>query len=573
MMHKLVSDLRFAVMTGAALEPFPTPRQSAIGMARTAPKSVQGPACASLREALPLLGFVAWVIALGVSMIALRPDMCLIGHAFLYGEPGLSLYLAEVVLKGEKLYRDLSVPYGPLPIHLHAGLAWFLGNTPSTYLIYCLVLGALHAALAYILLRMSVRRSTAFVISILLTPVFVGVGKIQGRGPFVFAYSPVEACLVVASYIVWQPVPRRSAGRSLLLGLVAGCMQWSKFGTAFFVIASIAAVDALAVLVSRADRRTRLRWCGRLCLVFLGIAAVESCRVVHALMTLPVPIALEVIWPSYTLAHYQAMPESASLWYWRGWTYFVFQQLPIPVGLVLGFLGLGVASARLLKSANAQESEAVFADRLEEFRILLPAIFYVLGSLLLFGHVHLFEKYAWCLGLAAAYILDRWPPLVRSGVLLAWTPSLVLVLKLVFLNPIPSDQIMVEIPRGDRLYMNAQAYEEYQAIGTELERAGLDEPGSPPVPTLPRVSGLHLLHDVPWGLRSACILPEYLRPIDHDEIAQTLTESRMIIARSHLESPRDALAESFTPSLLSIIDERTEEIVPINDYLWIIHLR
>ena len=64
-------------------------------------------------DALAVASLVALATAINGLFLLRRPDM-VFDLRFLFGEEGINLVLADRLLAGGLLYRDFSIPYGPL---------------------------------------------------------------------------------------------------------------------------------------------------------------------------------------------------------------------------------------------------------------------------------------------------------------------------------------------------------------------------------------------------------------------------------------------------------------------------
>ena len=207
-----------------------------------------------------------------------------------------------MLLGGGLLYRDLSIPYGPLGTYAHALLAAIFGNT------------MLDASSSTATPRASpssssaTRRSAArpgvatalFVAAFGLIPTTLIPAAPTGGG-MLNAYTPIERCVFALAFLAWEPLTRRigravaGAGddpgdvavgqvRRCVLRRAAdrGCSTWSSSSSP-----RPTAPRRLAAAPVDAGGRGS------------GSSSSKGRATSRALLVLPRPVALDVIWPGY----------------------------------------------------------------------------------------------------------------------------------------------------------------------------------------------------------------------------------------------------------------------------------
>ena len=152
-------------------------------------------------------GVVAWGALLIGLTAALTPEH-VFTSGFLFFDHGVNLLVADVILRGGRLYRDVAYPYGALPAYIYAGLAGLMGNGVRTYLGYVSFFSLVHLGLIYWSIRRF--RSAPFAaaccvlafIPTMLTPAR-SVGSYTTAG-----YITVERCFLALLAIAYV-APRR----------------------------------------------------------------------------------------------------------------------------------------------------------------------------------------------------------------------------------------------------------------------------------------------------------------------------------------------------------------------------
>jgi hypothetical protein len=543
------------------------------------PPASRGPRVA---DAAAVVLLVAIASVVNWAYVSRHPEL-VYNLNFLFGEEGINLALVRCLLGGGVLYRDLSIPYGPLPIYAHAGLAAVLGNGMSTMVLYCHLASVAFLVLCYAAIRRQAGVATALLVTVVgLIPTALIPGAPTGGGMF-NAYTPFERCIFALAFLVWEPLTRRSVARSLGLGMVLGLAQWVKFGGVFFVGAPIAVLDLIVLVFARADGPTRRARLASILAVAAGFLAVEGARDLTALLVLPRPVAVDVIWPGYAKAFYTLIQNDAFLSKPRfptfvGWPYFFGRQLNVVASLAVGLLGLAGASVRLARSLRMPDgADPGAVDRsLAEFRMLLPLLFYMAGSLQYFGHVFIFMKYYAFLVLATAPFLERHGLRARIAVGLLWLPGWVLMAKIGFVSPRPAGVIETRLADGQTLWLSAGDRSDLDGI---LAAAGLDPARKPDPPATiliaPFASGFGVVYGLEAPPRDAFFLPAYIRPYNLPDLAARFESARALIVMGIFSDAGldNYLAKTFDRSLLDILARREIRRVRINDRRTVILLK
>src|SRR5690606_37684440 len=119
-------------------------------------------------------------------------------------------------------------------------------------------------------------------------------------------------------------------------------------------------------------------------------AVIELIRIASAYATLPAAVAFDVVWPAYHLETYAGWVTEDERWLnWGGWRLFFGQYL---TPLVAGLLVVG----GLAWAALAPRRPRGFDRSLQrDLRLLLPALFLLLGAIGYLQQGHLLRQFLW----------------------------------------------------------------------------------------------------------------------------------------------------------------------------------
>ncbi len=315
------------------------------------------------------------------------------GVGFLFGDEGHSLFAASRLLQHARLYRDVAYVYGWLPVTLYVPAARMFGNTPIVYLEFLLFWSVVGLLLGYVIMRQVFSAFPAAIVVILaLLPVFLIPGSLLGGYISTF-YIPLERAAVLSAVLIWRPPTERSMQRSACLGGLVFIMQLMKFGPGIVLLPAIATLDAVMTWTERPPRAF-LMWIRTISAMLTAFAAGECAFAVWAFLTLPRPIAQDVLWPAYLR---DAYPSWASRWpRWNGWRLLVAQYGNPLIGAILS------AASAVMVFSRAR------VDRSASARFLLPPFFFLFGMFSIFRTVDHFRQFAWVFTIGAVPALSRW---------------------------------------------------------------------------------------------------------------------------------------------------------------------
>jgi hypothetical protein len=477
---------------------------------------------------LTLKGKAAWPVCvvvlaglfLSLATLARRPDQYLTS-GYLFGDQSVNLLMADELLSGKLLYRDIFSQYGPIPAYLYAGFAGAFGNSPTTFLVFHLVVCLITLALLTRLVgRVVSPATTIFVMLGGVLPVFLTPGALLGSYTS-SPYIPLERLCLVVLALLWTSPQNRSLVTAAALGLTLGVWQGLKFGGALYAGLALFLVDVLALALSRP---TSLRpWVARTLLTGVTFLGVEALWASLAFWLLPWRAAVDALWPQYMLVQYASL-NGSPFPVWDGWKYFLGQQLTPFVGIVLGVAALVWCLIAAVRRRPAGEDRAAAVDRL---RLLIPLLFFLLGFAGYFRHAHLPLQYVWAGCLAGALLVDRLPRSAWLILGLCWLPGLGLVLKSDLVS-FPDPKLKaVKMPNGDALYLTAE--ENALLDGTLAELARIRSEEASPWSVSPRCvlfypggAGMHHFYPIPRAGRHVWYLAGFLRPYEDSDFLRTL---------------------------------------------------
>lgn len=481
--------------------------------------------------------------ALAAGYLIARRDL-LVGAGYLFRDDGLVLSVADVLLRGGRLYQDAFWQYGPLPIGWHCLAASVWGNTPLVYLGALVPVVVADIFLAYWLLRRYLPPSTALVFMAL------------APGPWLFRlvaggriYVPFEVALTLLLGLAWLPPGQRNATRSLCLGLILGLMQGVKFGAAVVAGGALMLTDLLCLYLERAPRRRVLDWMRELLFIGAAFAVVEGIWVAHAMLTLPRELAVDVLFPKYMTTAYAAFASEGPPRF-ETWGIFIGTQLPALVCLVLG----GATVWWIWRGPRTVVgAEPGPHDTAVPYAHLLFLFFYLVGLPLLFKHKWLVYQYAWLLFFPAAWAFDRARLAGRVLFALVLLPAaLVLPFKIVLQK---ADTSPTQMPDGTMLWLNdsdrAAAEGIFRTVETIAGKSGARGGAERPAILVAGAngSGLHHFGQLRTVCRHTWFLPGWLRPHEEEAVFRRLNEAGALVVFTSSAAARQMTGDPATWNL------------------------
>jgi hypothetical protein len=446
---------------------------------------------------------------------------------FILGDEGSYLYAVECSQAGEALYRDFAWQYGPLALGWYRAFAAFGGDTPLTLVVATsATFAAAWVVVARIVVGAAGWKTGGFLAVAGLLPIMSGSGVFALNG----AHGAIEMLLL--SLIAWSLSARgRAADSPWLLGFLVGLLQWVRFGPHIVAMAGILTLTAFQMWPKEATGRSFMRamwaFAWRLVASYLLVAAPLMAWYFAAL---PLPGALEQLWPSYMKAHYAATypnrwPQISSL------DGFVTTWLP-------ALLGVGVALGRLASLLRPGASASGSAKNCADAGLIFLPLQYALSCAVLFHDDHAMRGYLWLAwpGLALGARLTRWP--VRALVLAAIMPS-VLATANDYLSLIEEERAsparQMVLPNGQQLWFSPVEARRFAALQAALG----PNPRSRKLAVFLAGGGIHHFFGTRRVGRHWWYLPEFVRPWEEAVVWDNLMHHDLILV-----ADRDQVAAS-----------------------------
>ena len=388
---------------------------------------------------------VLTVITLGIAVCSRRAAL---NSDFLFGDEGHNLLIAQTLLSGGRLYRDVFSQYGPIPAYAHALLAKLFGNTPFTYLCYLTLVSVVNVTLAYVLARKAANVGVAACVALAVAALSVEPGSLVG-GSTAAAYLPLERTLLLLVALSWKSPHRRSLRRAILLGCLLGIWQGVKFGGAVFAGAAIVLMDAVSLYDAGWSPARRRAWIESLAAIGGSFAAVQTVWIIWAFAALKPALALDVVWPLYMLRQYDEWVSPDLRWIpWHGWRLMLGQYLLPAAAGAISFMALN----RWRRAVAARPASGGGDGVIDAGAVFVPLCFFLLAFFFYFRMVHHFRQFMWTLVPAAAWELERRSGTMRAVTAALWTPGLAMVLKVALLPAAAVPSTAVVLPSGGTLY-------------------------------------------------------------------------------------------------------------------------
>jgi hypothetical protein len=483
------------------------------------------PTTARLALAGPLLAG-AGAILLGAAYLHFRPDLAN-GAFWVLGEQGNQLYRAERLARGETLYGDVAMQYGPLPAYVYAGYTLLTGNTIAANHSWHLATSAACIALTFALVRRHAGTRAAWVgTCLLLLPLMLAPGGLMG-GYTNFEHLSVERMCLLGLMLLWAPPAERSLSRNGLLGCCLGAWQLVKFGGAAFGGAAVVGVDLLWLLRFERPSGSIATWLRGLAVLVGVMAGIEALSAGAAFALLPADVARDAVWPAYVRESYHYL-GLATLFSWLGWKGLLFQQIPLLVCAALAALGMGYPLVRREGAALA---------------LWIGPAFYLLAALAYFGHADLYLQFAWALAPAACYTLNCLPRPAWGVMVLLLMPAPLMMIKVTLLNHPEAPLTTFRLPGGEELLVDEVARRRLELISDAAARSRDAGPDGFALAVFSwEGGGFHHFYDPHYGLRNYLVAPVAFRPYDVRELGDKLDRVGVLLVKGSSE-PGEARAE------------------------------
>ncbi|MEO8866043.1 MAG: hypothetical protein ABI420_13535 [Opitutaceae bacterium] len=436
---------------------------------------------------------------------------------FILGDQGSYLYAIDCWASGQTLYRDFAWQYGPLALAYYRALAAMFGNTPLTLVVASsIAFAGAWLLLARLVVRVAGWRWGGILALAGLLPVMSPSGIYAKNG----AHGAIEM-LLLACCATTLASGRSDRSRSWQLGVLAGLLQWVRFGPHAIVLASglllIIWREWSAGLKGRELFRSVTAFGWRL---VAGYVLVALPLVIWFFMALPPRGAAEQLWPAYMGAHYAATYPNR----WPQFTSWTdFMQLWPPA-----LIGVGVLVARLLAGIRRIEPSTPSRESSAVTGLMFLCLYYALGCLALFHNDHTIEGQVWLTWPALALISrlnSRWLRLSAVVVLIpAAFAGLADHWELYREERILGARAL-ELPNGQELWFTREEAKNFGA----LEIALGPQASTKRVAVFLAGGGIHHFFGSQRVGRHWWYLPEFVRPWEETRALQALLQNDLIL--------------------------------------------
>jgi hypothetical protein len=481
---------------------------------------------------------------------------------WLIGEGSNPLYRAEQLSKGRILYRDVACQYGPLPVYLFTGWTLLFGNTSLAMGSWSLAWGTGAMLLMFGLVRRVLRPWWAFIV------VLLACFQNLINDPGGIEYVGCERVLVLSFLLAWQCPSDRTLRGGVLLGLMLGTWQLTKFGGCFAAGGALLGVDVLWLLCMRPGFPAWSRWLWSCLAALLMFVAIQFTMAVVIFSLCPEALAKDTLWPYYLKETYASLPSEYRFPHWVGWKHFVVAQLPLLASLALTGLAVVFCARRLIATRSAPLSVAATSAA---WPLLVGGLFYFLAMPAYLGNVWLWYKYQFTLVPAALAFLATCARPARLLYLLLFCPGVLVTLKSnLWQNPVPgtvvrvSDRMTIDVPRD--------MSEEFAIL---LEKTATINSTGKFVVFFGGWGGgaFHIEPNSCYDLRSYLVAPLAFRDYDRAELREKLSQiAAFVVYRYEADkAPDETIAQTLGPALwTSIQSERRPRVALAGKYFHII---
>lgn len=320
---------------------------------------------------------------------------------FILYDPGSYLYAMDCWLGGQHLYRDFAWQYGPLALGWSTGFAAVLGNTPGTLVLACSVAFAGGWLLITRLVVQVAGQRWGGALALL------GLLPLMGlSGPYAFN-GPHGAIELLVFGVIGSVLASKGKGRAWQLGLLAGGLQWIRFGPHAVALAVIVALEVRRVWP---DKRALVR---SLASVAAGYLLALAPLAAWFFAALPPAGALEQFWPSHMVGHYAETYRDR--WPQFTWEGAAMSWLPAVLGVGLALVAF-LPRRRPVAATPKATPDAVAG-------VLFFPLYYLAGGVLLFRNEYTLMGHLWLAWPGLALVVTLPGRRMRLACLVALVPA------------------------------------------------------------------------------------------------------------------------------------------------------
>jgi hypothetical protein len=470
-------------------------------------------------------------LILALAYLAFRPERVYTCDHFFSGDTGFQMSVTDQLLAGKKLYQEVFSPYGAIPVWGYLLLPRFFGNTPAVFMLSLALAHAMGFWIGVRAVRRACPRGWPATLAVMVLGSFLW--REWAASPTVM-YLPYEVMLLFLIALLWREPGRRGWGREVVVGSLAGLLQWVKFGDGVVAVAALVGADGLYLFLAR--QPWSLRALSKSWALLAGTwLATESLRAAWLAWTLPAPVFTDVFFPLFMVEHYKAAIDAAevTLTHYQNFGVLVMYQLPLLVMMVIGLGGM----VKRFRSARRKACPALPAG-------FGPALFFLsyftLAHFVLFKHCWLDYEHAWLVALPLGVLLECFGRPVQLIATFAFA-ALVSSIPLKFAGG-SADASRLEFPNGQSLWAGRAQENSIRGLLAALDRlphqgqvitclqhGGISSDGT----------GLYHFAAVHNPTRHNWYLPHWVRPYEEDEVLNQILSSDGIVFHNFKNPPRD----------------------------------
>jgi hypothetical protein len=491
---------------------------------------------------------------------------------FWFRDGGFTLNTVQNLLDGKHLYLDSFYQYGSLPIGLYTFVSRFFGNGIAVFSNYLLTIHVLCIIVVFAVLAAGRCDLKATALILLCLSSFM-------VKPLILQYE-CEQFLTLIAMVIWQAPATRKRGRSVLLGLVLGVMQWVRFGSSAGPILGVLVADLLSLYTREGafTRKVLQTWLKQGAVILGGFLLVESALLIQLFVTLPRDVAQDVALPFYMLGSFSAYDPQDRHPHWISLNYFLGSQMTAVVAFlcVAYFLGAQMFSSRA-RQTSIDENQT-------SYRFIVPFVAYLANAAFFYQQVWHYYVGLWLLGIGAACGLRSLRMPARIALALLFLPGAYIALRPDSKHAPAVPSVMTTTPRGERLWLPPEllartdnlvaALAEFEAreSSPKADRKGVIILERQPVTVS---SHLHFFYLIPQAIRHTMIFPGWLRPRDLRQMERTIPEVTAVVLLQEKEQgppPKDICrwnTYAFPSEFCTRVSDMLMDPIPVDGSSWI----
>ncbi len=491
---------------------------------------------------------------------------------FWFRDGGFTLNTVQNLLEGKHLYLDSFYQYGSLPIGLYTFVSRFFGNGIEALSNYLLTIHILCIIAVFVVLAAGRcdLKATALVL--------LGLSSFIVK-PLILQYE-CEQFLTLIAMVIWQAPATRKPGRSVLVGIVLGVMQWVRFGSSAGPILGVLIVDLLCLYAREGavTRNVLKTWLKQGTFILCGFLLVESALLIQLFLTLPRDVAQDVAWPFYMLGSFSVYGPQDRYPRWISLNYFLGSQMTA----VVAFLCVGFFLGAQMFSSRARQTS--LDENQTSYRFIVPFVAYLANAAFFYQQVWHFYVGLWLLGIGAACGIRSLRIPARIALALLFLPGAYVALRPDSRHASAVPLVMTTTPRGERLWLPPEvlartdhlvaALAEFEARKSSpmADRKGVIILERQPVTVS---SHLHFFYLIPQAIRHTMIFPGWLRPRDFQQMERTMQDVTAVVLLQKNEQgppPRDICrwnTYAFPSEFCTHVSDMLMDPIPVDGSSWI----